>query len=57
MNTINAVSSIITQKKEHGAAQAMRYATGVNKKDFEKAQIGIVSQWYENTNPKFLYEH
>ncbi|OMH79914.1 Dihydroxy-acid dehydratase [Zancudomyces culisetae] len=47
---INKYSKIITQPVEHGSAQAMLYATGLNKSDFDKAQVGISSVWFEG-NP------
>ena len=48
--TINTFSSRITQPKSQGASQAQLFATGFNEADFEKAQIGIASIWYEG-NP------
>lgn len=48
--TLNKFSQEITQKKQQGASQAMLYATGLKEKDLEKAQVGIVSHWYEG-NP------
>ncbi|MCY4454558.1 MAG: dihydroxy-acid dehydratase [Immundisolibacterales bacterium] len=48
--TINPFSSRITQPKSQGASQAQLFATGFNEADFEKAQIGIASIWYEG-NP------
>ncbi|MFK7824641.1 MAG: dihydroxy-acid dehydratase [Oligoflexales bacterium] len=47
---LNKFSREITQKKHQGASQAMLYATGFKEQDMEKAQIGIVSHWYEG-NP------
>jgi dihydroxy-acid dehydratase len=44
----NHYSSKIT--KDFPAAQAMLYSTGIEEKDFQKAQVGIVSNWYEG-NP------
>uniref|UniRef100_A0A7S3PJT9 dihydroxy-acid dehydratase n=1 Tax=Aplanochytrium stocchinoi TaxID=215587 RepID=A0A7S3PJT9_9STRA len=46
----NSVSSNITQPKKQGASQAMLYATGFEDEDFNKAQVGISSVWYEG-NP------
>ena len=47
---MNRFSKEITQKKSQGASQAMLYATGLNENDLTKAQVGIVSNWYEG-NP------
>ncbi|PVU96489.1 hypothetical protein BB559_002351 [Furculomyces boomerangus] len=47
---INEYSANITQKKEHGSAQSMLYATGITEKDMSKAQVGISSVWFEG-NP------
>lgn len=47
---MNRVSRVITQKKSQGASQAMLYAIGMKPIDFDKAQIGIGSVWYES-NP------
>ncbi|GLA13437.1 hypothetical protein AnigIFM62618_010426 [Aspergillus niger] len=48
--TLNKVSSKITQPKSQGASQAMLYATGLTEKDMSKAQVGISSVWFEG-NP------
>ncbi|CAH0038076.1 unnamed protein product [Clonostachys rhizophaga] len=48
--TLNKVSSNITQPKSQGASQAMLYATGLSEDDMNKAQVGISSVWYEG-NP------
>lgn len=47
---MNRYSRVITQKKSQGASQAMLYAIGMKPIDFDKAQIGIGSVWYES-NP------
>ncbi|MBM4252901.1 MAG: dihydroxy-acid dehydratase [Deltaproteobacteria bacterium] len=47
---INTFSATITQPKEHGAAQAMLYATGLSPQDMAKAQVGIVANWFDG-NP------
>ena len=47
---INKYSKKLTQNKSQGASQAMLYATGLTPEDFEKAQVGISSVWYEG-NP------
>lgn len=46
----NKFSKKITQDKSLPAAQAMLYATGLKEDDFYKAQVGIVSNWYDG-NP------
>ena len=47
---LNKISSRITQPSSQGAAQAMRYATGLTREDMDKAQVGIASVWWEG-NP------
>lgn len=47
---LNKYSSRITQPHSQGASQAMLAATGLTHKDMAKAQIGIVSMWFEG-NP------
>ena len=47
---LNKISATITQPKEHGAAQAMLYATGLSARDLNKAQVGIVANWFDG-NP------
>ena len=49
-SNINRFSRLITQNKEHAPAQAMLNAIGLNKKDMNKAQVGIGSVWYDS-NP------
>ena len=49
-NQLNKYSSRITQSKSQGGSQAMLYATGLTEADMSKAQVGIVSNWYEG-NP------
>lgn len=47
---INTFSERITQPRAQGASQAMLHATGMTSEDFNKAQVGIASVWYEG-NP------
>ncbi len=47
MTKLNKYSSRITQPKSQGASQAMLYGTGLQPADMDKAQVGIVSMWYE----------
>ncbi|KAJ8126284.1 hypothetical protein O1611_g7354 [Lasiodiplodia mahajangana] len=47
---LNKISRTITQPKSQGASQAMLYATGLEKEDMSKAQVGISSVWWEG-NP------
>ena len=47
---LNRHSARITQPLAQGASQAQLYATGFEKADFDKAQIGIASVWYEGNN-------
>lgn len=49
-DTLNKVSSKITQPKSQGASQAMLYATGLSESDMNKPQVGISSVWFEG-NP------
>ncbi|OJJ80287.1 dihydroxy-acid dehydratase [Aspergillus glaucus CBS 516.65] len=49
-DTLNKVSSKITQPKSQGASQAMLYATGLSESDMKKPQVGISSIWFEG-NP------
>ncbi|GJL82239.1 MAG: dihydroxy-acid dehydratase [marine bacterium B5-7] len=44
---LNKISSRITQPRSQGASQAMLYGTGMTREDMNKAQIGIVSNWWE----------
>ena len=48
--TLNKVSSKITQPKSQGASQAMLYATSLTEDDMSKPQVGISSVWFEG-NP------
>ncbi|GIV33476.1 MAG: dihydroxy-acid dehydratase [Chitinophagales bacterium] len=50
MKRINRYSQTVTQDETQPAAQAMLYATGLSEKDMQKAQVGIVSNWFEG-NP------
>jgi dihydroxy-acid dehydratase len=47
---LNKYSARITQPKSQGASQAMLFATGLRETDFDKAQVGIASVWFEG-NP------
>ena len=47
---LNKVSQHVTQPKSQGASQAMLYATGLERSDMSKAQVGISSVWYSG-NP------
>ena len=49
-HALNKYSSRVTQPKSQGASQAMLYGTGLTEADMNKAQVGIVSNWYEG-NP------
>ncbi len=44
---LNRFSSRITQPKSQGASQAMLYGAGLTRADMDKAQIGIVANWFE----------
>ena len=44
---LNRYSSRITQPKSQGASQAMLYGTGFTRADMDKAQVGIVANWFE----------
>jgi dihydroxy-acid dehydratase len=44
---LNRYSSRITQPKSQGASQAMLYGTGLTREDMNKAEVGIVSNWWE----------
>ena len=50
MTQINRYSRRITQVASQGTSQAMLYAAGLSEEDMEKAQVGIVSNWWEG-NP------
>lgn len=47
---LNKYSYIITEPKGQGASQAMLYATGFKKDDFQKPQVGVGSCWWSG-NP------
>ena len=49
-DTLNKYSRRITQPKSQGASQAQLFATGLTEADFDKAQVGISSVWFEG-NP------
>src|SRR6478672_10199672 len=44
---LNKFSSRVTQPRSQGASQAMLYGIGLTDADLQKAQVGIVSMWYE----------
>jgi dihydroxy-acid dehydratase len=44
---LNHYSSRITQPKSQGASQAMLYGAGLTREDMNKAEVGIVSNWWE----------
>jgi dihydroxy-acid dehydratase len=46
-SSLNRHSSRITQPKSQGASQAMLYGTGLTRADMDKAQVGIVANWFE----------
>ncbi len=48
--TLNRHSARITQDPAHASAQAMLHATGLEREDLDKAQVGIASMWWEG-NP------
>ncbi|GKZ17604.1 hypothetical protein AbraIFM66951_004300 [Aspergillus brasiliensis] len=54
--TLNRISSKITQPKSQGASQAMLYATGLTEEDMSKPQVGISSVWFEG-NPCNMHLH
>ncbi len=47
MDELNKYSKTITQDETQPAAQAMLYGVGLSEADLKKAQVGIVSTWYE----------
>ncbi len=47
VSKLNRYSSRITQPKSQGASQAMLYGTGLTHADMDKAQVGIVANWFE----------
>ncbi|KAI0793190.1 dihydroxy-acid dehydratase [Abortiporus biennis] len=47
---LNKYSSLLTQNKARGGAQAMLYAVGLTEEDMDKPQIGISPIWWEG-NP------
>ncbi|VVU95542.1 Dehydratase family [seawater metagenome] len=53
---INTISKNITQDKSQGASQAMLYGAGFSKKDMNKAQICIFSNWFDS-NPCNMHLH
>ncbi len=44
---LNRYSSRITQPKSQGASQAMLYGVGLSAEDMNKAEVGIVANWWE----------
>ena len=47
MTSLNKFSRTVTQDETQPAAQAMLYGIGLSEADMQKAQVGIVSTWYE----------
>jgi dihydroxy-acid dehydratase len=47
---LNKVSRALTQPKEQGASQAMLHAVGLKPEDLGRAQVGIVSTWYQSSS-------
>ncbi|CAK0841715.1 unnamed protein product [Prorocentrum cordatum] len=47
---LNKVSRLLTQPKEQGASQAMLHAVGLKPEDLGRAQVGIVSTWYQSSS-------
>lgn len=48
--SLNRYSARITQEPSRAAARAMLHATGLEREDMEKPQVGIASMWWEG-NP------
>ncbi|MCC7192747.1 MAG: dihydroxy-acid dehydratase [Phycisphaeraceae bacterium] len=48
--SLNKYSAHVTQPKSQGASQAMLYGTGLSEEDMNKAQVGIVANWFDG-NP------
>ncbi len=44
---LNKYSKTVTQDESQPASQAMLYGVGLTEDDMKKAQVGIVSTWYE----------
>ena len=44
---LNKYSKHVTQDETQPAAQAMLYGVGLTEEDMKKAQVGIVSTWWE----------
>ena len=44
---LNKYSKTVTQDESQPASQAMLYGVGLTEEDMKKAQVGIVSTWYE----------
>lgn len=44
---LNKYSKVLTQDESQPASQAMLYGVGLTEDDMKKAQVGIVSTWYE----------
>lgn len=49
-NKMNKYSRVLTEDVSQPSSRAMLHATGLTKADFSKAQVGIVSSWFEG-NP------
>ncbi|MCE9590422.1 MAG: dihydroxy-acid dehydratase [Planctomycetes bacterium] len=47
MKPLNKFSAHVTQPKSQGASQAMLIGTGLTLDDLNKAQVGIVANWFE----------
>ena len=47
MGELNKYSKHVTQDETQPAAQAMLYGAGLSEEDMKKAQVGIVSTWWE----------
>ncbi len=47
MTQLNKYSRTVTQDETQPAAKAMLYGIGLSEADMQKAQVGIVSMWYE----------
>ncbi len=50
MDKLNKYSRVLTEDVSQPSSRAMLHATGLSKDDFSKAQVGIVSSWFEG-NP------
>ena len=57
MGELNKFSRTLTQVKSRGAAQAQLYAIGLSEADMDKAQVGIVSQWFDGNSCNMHLNH